>query len=47
MAEIEVSRKNLLSQLFLLQKDHGIGYTVTGDAVEVHLPEGCDDPFAA
>ena len=47
MAEMEVSRKNLLSQLFLLQKDHGIGYTVTGDAVEVQLPEGCDDPFAA
>ena len=45
MAEIDVSRKNLLSQLFLLQKDHGIGYTVTGDAVEVHLPEGCSDPF--
>lgn len=46
MAEIDVTRKNLLSQLYLLQKDHGIGYTIMGDAVEVALPEGCEDPYA-
>ena len=46
MAEIDVSRKNLLSQLYLLQKDHGIGYTIVGDAVQVALPEGCEDPYA-
>lgn len=45
MAEMDVTRKNLLSQLFLLQKDHGIGYTITGDSAEVHLPEGVEDPF--
>lgn len=42
-----ISRSNLLSQLFLLRKEHNIGYTANGDAVAVQLPEGCDDPFAA
>lgn len=41
-----ISRSNLLSQLFLLRKDHNIGYTASGDAVAVQLPEGCSDPFA-
>lgn len=45
MAEIDVTRKNLLSQMFLLQKEHGIGYTITGDSIEVHLPEGCTNPY--
>jgi hypothetical protein len=41
-----ITRSNLLSQLYLLNKDHGIGYTVKGDAVSVSLPEGIEDPFA-
>lgn len=45
MAEFGVTRSNLLSQLYLLQKDHGIGYQLVGDAVSVTLPAGCDDPF--
>lgn len=45
MAEFGVTRSNLLSQLYLLQKDHGIGYALVGDAVSVTLPTGCDDPW--
>lgn len=45
MAKFGVSRSNLLSQLFLLRKDHGIGYTVKGDVAAVQLPEGVTDPF--
>lgn len=46
MAEFGYSRSNVLSHLFILQKDHGIGYTLTGDAATILLPEGCTDPFA-
>jgi hypothetical protein len=46
-AKFGISRSNLLSQCYLLQKDHGIGYSVMGDAVQVTLPEGVTDPFAA
>lgn len=45
MAEFGVTRSNLLSQLYLLNKDHGIGYTLTGDAATITLPAGCTDPF--
>src|SRR5690606_18512368 len=44
-AEMGITRSNLLSQCYLLQKDHGIGYTVAGDVVTVKLPSGCEDPF--
>lgn len=47
MAEFGVTRSNLLSQLYLLNKDHGIGYTLTGDAATITLPAGCTDPFEA
>lgn len=47
MAEFGVTRSNLLSQLYLLQKDHGIGYALVGDAVSVTLPAGCTDPWEA
>lgn len=43
--ELGLDRKNALSQLYLLKKDHGIGYSISGDAVQVTLPEGVDDPF--
>lgn len=46
MAEFGYSRSNVLSHLFILQKDHGIGYNLTGDAATILLPEGCTDPFA-
>lgn len=45
MAEIGVTRKNLLSQMFLLQKDHGIGYAITGDSIQITLPEGVTNPY--
>jgi len=45
MAKFGVSRSNLLSVLFMLRKDHGIGYSVSGDAATVQLPEGVSDPF--
>lgn len=45
MAEFGVTRSNLLSQLYLLQKDHGIGYALANDAATITLPAGCDDPF--
>jgi hypothetical protein len=44
-AEFSITRSNLLSQLYLLQKEHGIGYVVKGDVAIVTLPAGCTDPF--
>lgn len=46
MAEFGYSRSNVLSHLFILQKDHGIGYSLAGDAATITLPPGCSDPFA-
>lgn len=45
-AKFGITRSNLLSQLFLLNKNHGVGYHVKGDHVSVELPEGVEDPFA-
>lgn len=45
MATFGVSRSNLLSQLWLLNKEHGIGYEIVGETATVTLPAGCDDPF--
>ena len=45
--EFEITRSNLLSQLFLLRKDHGIGYTAQGDVIALQMPEGVEDPFDA
>lgn len=45
MAEIGITRSNVLSQCFVLQRDHGIGYEVKGDTVLINLPEGCNDPW--
>ena len=45
MLEFDMSRSNALSYLFMLQKDHGIGYELTGDTAVVHLPAGCTNPF--
>jgi len=45
MAEFSMTRSNALSYLYMLQKDHGIGYELVGDVATVTLPEGCDNPF--
>ena len=45
MAELSMSRSNVLSYLHVLNKDHGIGYSLVGGNAEVHLPEGCENPF--
>jgi len=45
MAEFGMSRSNALSYLYMIQKDHGIGYTLVGDIAHVTLPDGCDNPF--
>jgi hypothetical protein len=45
MAEFGMTRSNALSYLYMIQKDHGIGYVLVGDVATVTLPDGCDDPF--
>lgn len=46
MAKFSITSSNLLSQLFLLRKDHGIDYKAAGDSITLTLPEGVTDPFA-
>lgn len=46
MAQFSMTRSNALSYLFMLNKDHGIGYELIGDNAVLHFPEGCTDPFA-
>lgn len=46
MAEMGISRSNVLSQLYLLQKDHGIGYELRNDAAHITMPDGCTNPWA-
>ncbi len=45
MAEFGMTRSNVLSYLYMIRKDHGIGYELVGDTVTVELPEGCETPF--
>jgi len=45
MAEFGMTRSNALSYLYMLNKDHGLGYTLVGDHTTIILPEGCIDPF--
>lgn len=40
-----ITRSNLLSQMFMLRKDHNVGYAVEGDSATIQLPEGCSNPF--
>ena len=44
MAEFSMTRSNALSYLFVLWKDHGIGYELIGDQVQVQVP-GNGSPF--
>jgi len=45
MAEFGMTRSNALSYLYMIQKDHGIGYVLQGDIATVTLPDGCTNPF--
>lgn len=45
MAEMGISRSNVLSQLYLLQKDHGIGYELKNDAAIITMPAGVTSPW--
>jgi len=46
MAEFDTTRSNILTVFFQLNKDHGIGYTLSGDAAELELPKaGCKQLF--
>lgn len=45
MATFEMTRSNALSYLYMLQKDHGIGYELVGEVAHVRLPEGVTNPF--
>lgn len=45
MAEFDMSRSNALSYLYMIQKDHGIGYDLVGDVATINLPSDCADPF--
>jgi len=47
MAEFAMTRSNALSYLYMIQKDHGIGYELVGDIATISLPDGCTDPFNA
>ena len=43
--EFDTTRSNILSHLFVLNKDHGIGYAMSGDMVTITLPDECANPF--
>ncbi len=45
MAEFSMTRSNALSYLYMIQKDHGIGYSLQGDNATLTFPEGCTNPF--
>ena len=45
MAEFGLTRSGALSYAFNLNKDHGIGYSVVGDALTLILPKGCKNPW--
>lgn len=40
MAEFETTRSNVLSTLYNLNKDHGIGYVLQNDAATLEVPKG-------
>lgn len=44
MAEFGSTRSGILTHLHGLHGDHGIGYSLVGDVVEMLLPEGVTDP---
>lgn len=42
MARLELTRSGILSHLFTLNKDHGIGYELVSDCARLIVPEGFD-----
>jgi hypothetical protein len=43
MAEFDATRSSVLSTMYILNKDHGIGYTLAGDELSVQMPADCDE----
>jgi len=43
--EFKLKRQDVMSNLNVVSKNSGIGYTVTGDTINITLPNGCVDPF--
>lgn len=40
MEHFKTTRSNVLSMLFLLNKEHGLGYRLSGDTATLEVPEG-------
>lgn len=47
MAVLGMTRSGVLTHLFGLNADHGLGYYLIADQVTLILPDGCSDPFSA
>jgi len=45
MREFKLERSAVMSNLNVVSKNSGIGYSVTGDTINITLPNGCVDPF--
>lgn len=45
MARLGMTRSGVLTHLFGLHRDHGLGYELTGDTATVTLPKGVETPF--
>jgi hypothetical protein len=46
MVDMSMTRSNVLSNLYLLNKNHGIAYVLQGDQAIITMPSGCEDPYA-
>lgn len=44
MAQFDTTRSNVLSYLYMLWKDHGIGYVLKGEVATITVPQ-CASPF--
>lgn len=42
MAKLDMTRSGVLSHLFCINRDHGLGYELTGDGARLVVPEGWD-----
>lgn len=43
--KFEITRACAMCYLAVLHKQHGVGYSMTGEIAHVSLPVGCKDPF--
>ncbi len=46
LEELGIKRPLLMSHLYEINRDHGVGYTVEGDRITLEMPPGVTDPFA-